>query len=358
MNENTEKKVNIFELWDKKVLPILNVSKKYFYVPLIIAIALGAYGYVTEASKEPVFSTSITFMLEDEIGAESQKTGVGGQLLMALAGQAPTSNKAILVDLSISNKLIEQTLLRESVFDKETAILVNKYIELCGFRKSWEKKKNTKALSMKFEKDYKIGTDTDKDYWLRVFSNTIKLTLTGKAQESGLLKMDFSTQNELFTKVFLENHLKTISDFYINKKVEKSTSLMQFAKRKKDSLQAIMQGKTYGLANMQDQGFGVVMRRAKVPEVQLNRDLAIVTQQYNESVLALSTATVDLERRRPFISVVDDIRLPLKAVWPEPLNKAIFLSIVGILVGIGAVVGSILGLDLLKKQRAEYKPES
>lgn len=351
----TKKTVNIFDVWENKVFPIFKKVIRFWYIPPVVAVIAFVFAYTSESSKKPVFSTKITFMLEDDILGDGQQVGAGSQLLMALSGQRTQSNKAVMVDLSLSNKLVEESLVRTVIIDSQKVVLANYFMDHCGYREQWKDDKNAELIKFNFPENYKIGSDPKKDFWLRVFSNNIKMSLKSLVQESGLILMTYSSNNELFTKSFLETHLSTISEFYINKKVERAVNLMKFAKRKRDSLLAALTGKSYGLASMQDQSFGSVMKRAKVQEMQVTRDIGIINSQYNESVAALSSASIDLERQKPFISVVDDIRLPLDGTWPKPLNKAVALSIVSLLLSFGAIAGFIFGIDFLKQQQSEFK---
>jgi len=83
--------------------------------------------------------------------------------------------------------------------------------------------------------------------------------------------------------------------------------------RRRDSILAALQGKEYTSASMQDKGFGAVMRRAIIPQTQLACDINMLNVQYAESLTALHAAKMELEKKRPFITVVDDMRFPLEA---------------------------------------------
>ncbi|MCC7299209.1 MAG: hypothetical protein IT244_12810 [Bacteroidia bacterium] len=352
--KNTQ--TNFYELLEVKIWPIVKRAKKYILVPAILGVLFFVIAYFMERGKKPVFSTKITFMLEDEIINEGSKgAGPGSQILMALSGQSPSNNKAIMVDLATSNKLVEQTLLQEVMIDNKPIVLVNMFIQEMGIRQAWIKNKNAKLSGYFFSKDYTIGKDKELDYLLRTYSNQIKLSLKPTVMESGLITMTFSSNSEQFTKLFLETHLNTISKFYVDKKVERASSLVKFARQKKDSILALLTGRTYGLASMQDKGFGRVMKRSMVPETQARTDIGILNEQYSESVAALNAASINMERNKPFISVVDDIRLPLESKWPQPLNNGLFMGVVGIVLGIALIVGLIFGLDFLKSQKEAYK---
>ncbi len=345
--EEVKKQLNIFELLNQQVKPVLHKIKKLFYIPIITTLVLGGFGYYMEVKKPSYFNATLTYLLEDEIVNDGAKATGSGQLLAALSGQSPSSNKTIMVDLSLSNKLVEQTLLRSVKIDDKDILLVNYYIDKFGYSGSF---KNKPA----YEPGYKIGTDASRDYMLRNFSSVIKLSLKSKVMESGLLIMDFTCEDELFTKLFLENHLKTISDFYILKKLERSQNLANFAKKRRDSLFMVLQGKSYAAASISDNLFGSVKKTSHVPEMQAGRDAAIASTMYTESVIAYTTAVLDLERKKPFISVVDDVRLPLNATRPKPMGKAIILGVIGLILGAAGIVGWVLGMDVLKKQKLEY----
>jgi capsule polysaccharide export protein KpsE/RkpR len=278
-------------------------------------------------------------MLEDEIlnGAPASNP-----LMAAITGQSPTSNKAIMNDLAFSNLLIEYTLLRNTTSEGQYMPLVNYLLKRQG---------HDSASPAWFKSDYKIGDNPSKDEMLRSFSNGIKPTFKATSKESGLLVMTFSNGDAVFCKRFLEQHLHTISDFYIDKRMDRANMIIKAATRRRDSLLAALQGKEYNSAAMQDQGFGTVMRRANVPQTQLQRDINMLNAQYGESLAALNAAKMELEKKRPFIAVVDDIRFPLEATYPEPYKKGAIFGIIGLILGVVLIVGYHLAKEFLVKQQ-------
>ena len=190
---------------------------------------------------------------------------------------------------------------------------------------------------------------------LRSYSNGIKPTFKASSKESGLLVMSFSNSDAFFCKRFLEQHLHTISDFYIDKRMDRANMIIKAATRRRDSLLAALQGKEYNSAALQDQGFGTVMRRANVPQTQLQRDINMLNAQYGESLAALNAAKMELEKKRPFIAVVDDIRFPLEATYPEPYKKGAIFGIPGLILGTAVVVGFQLSREFLVKQKQAFR---
>ena len=342
MNTPAKQPFNLFS-YLKLIRPFWRKLLRRWYIPVAISVLLGLYQWYNERQKAPYFSAQITYMLEDEIlnGAPASNP-----LMAAITGQSPTSNKAIMNDLAFSNLLIEYTLLRNTTNDGKNMPLINYLLKKQGMdstNPSW------------FIANYKIGDNPSKDELLRSYSNSIKTTFKASSKESGLLVMSFSFGDAFFCKRFLELHLHTISDFYIDKRMDRANMIIKATVRRRDSLLAALQGKEYTSASMQDQGFGTVMRRANVPQTQLQRDITMLNAQYGESLAALNAAKMELEKKRPFIAVVDDIRFPLEATYPDPYKKGAIFAIIGLLLGTALVVGYQLALEFLIKQKQEFK---
>ncbi|MFM7766007.1 MAG: hypothetical protein ACKO6I_10150 [Sphingomonadales bacterium] len=342
MNTPAKQPFNLFS-YIKLVKPYWRKLIRVWYVPLLFGFLLGFYQWYKERKNSPFFSAQITYMLEDEIlnGAP-----VSNPLMAAITGQSPTSNKAIMNDLAFSNLLIEYTLLRNTDNNGKYLPLVNYLLKKQGVDSS---------SSSWFSIGYNIGDNPSKDEMLRSFSNGIKPTFKATSKESGLLTMTFSNSDPVFCKKFLEQHLHTISDFYIDKRMDRANMIIKAATRRRDSLLAALQGKEYSSAAIQDQGFGTVMRRASVPQTQIARDINMLNAQYGESLAALNAAKMELEKKRPFIAVVDDIRFPLDAKYPEPYKKGAIFGIIGLILGIAVVVGFHLAKEFLVKQKQAFR---
>lgn len=356
METKEKKNVNLFALLDL-IKPILFRVLKLIYIPAVVALLVGFYTFTQEKKKDTIFSADLNYLLEDEVVSEGGGGGssASGQLLAAMTGGGGGGggNKALMIDLSLSMKLIEQTLLSTHVIDGKEIVLANYYADNFGYRNAWKGSKELEKFI--FSPEYTIGKNETVDRELRGMSARIKMDLKAKLNESGIIVMSFSSINEKFTKSFLDRHLITVSEFYTNKRVERSLNMIKFASRKRDSLAALLSGKEFGMAANQDKnGFGLVKKVVMAGELQIKRDINILSMQYNESVMALHNAKVDYERRKPFISVVDDIRFPLDMSSNNAVKKSLSIAII-LFLGLTVLTGFILyGLTLLKQQREEY----
>lgn len=328
--------------------PYLHFVRRRWYIAAALAAALALNGFLRERKINPSFSAQLTYMIEDEVLGQGVQTAAN-PLMAAITGQAPTSNKVIMNELAWSNKLIENTLLKKATIKGKNILLANYYQQNLGYISG-----DNTSDPFWYKDTYSIGQNEKLDYRLRMLSNSIKLSFRATTHESGLLKMSFTSNDEHFTKIFVDEHLKTVSEFYISKRMERAINMVNITRKKKDSLLALIQGKEFGIASVQDQGFGAVMRRAVVPELQMKRDITILNTQYAESMSALSAARLELEKKKPFISVVDDIRFPLDAQYPKPWIKAITGALMGLVLGAGLLIIFQLLREQLQKQREKF----
>ena len=346
MNTHAEQPFNLFSYieliksyWRKLI--------RVWYVPLSLGLLFGLYTWYNERQNYPFFSAQITYMLEDEILNNEPTLS---PLMTVIKGQSTTSNKDIMNDLAISNLLIENTLLRNTLDNGKNMPLINHLLKKQGVdstNPAW------------FNSGYQIGDNASKDSMLRSYSKGIKNTfIATSSKKSGLLTMSFSYADAFFCKRFLELHLHTISDFYIDKRINRANIIIKTTERRRDSILAALQGKEYTSASMQDKGFGTVMRRAIVPQTQLARDISILNVQYAESLAALHAAKIELEKKRPFIAVVDDIRLPLDAIYHGHYKKGVIFGIIGLILGTAVVVGFHLAKEFLVKQKQAFRKMS
>lgn len=351
-NQVAKPKPNIYQLLNT-YMPLIRRGFKWWWICLVLGGGLGAWYYIKNANTPVKYNAMVSFMLEDDISGQGGGSATTtNPMLLAMAGMSGNSNKMVIIDLSTSNKLIEATLLKKVKIGNKEQILVNYFVDAFGHRGAWNNDKDLKNFVIK--EDYQVGQNPRFDYVLRSYSRGIKSVLATSVQESGIFKMVYSSTDEMFTKVFMDTHLAVISDFYILRKVEKSANLVKFATKKRDSIASLLVGRDYGLATIQDNSFGFVKKAVVVPELQIKRDISILTQQYNEIVAALNNAKLEMERRKPFITVIDDIRTPLETESENPLMKSIFITLIVFILGIALTLGFFLGKDYLKKQKEEF----
>jgi len=350
----SEKSINIFSILEI-VKKVLRIVRRLWWVPLVSGLLLAALLFMKERRKPTLFTAINTFMLEDEIMGEMQSAAPGG-LLSMIQRSGSTNNKGVMVEIALSSMLFEKTLLSSAFISGKWQSLGEYYMKLTG--RSEKLKADPVFKDFFLDSTYEYGVRPDYDFLLRQLALTIRPNIVAKVKESGLIEHRFTFWNEEFARVFAAEHIRQISMFYIEKRMEKAASLLEFSRRKVDSLRTALSGQEYGLANLRDAQFGAVMTRSQVPELSFSRNIQLLSAQYSEAVTAFSMAKLEYEKRKPLISIVDDARSPLSSITGRPVFMGGIGGVAGFILGIAGLVGWYFAKEYLTVQKALYLNES
>jgi hypothetical protein len=354
--QSSKKPVNIFEILEQ-VKPALHYVRRRWWLVLLITLSLSAFMGYREYTKTTVYEAINTFLLEDEILEELGGGSGGTGLLSILQGQGgATNNKLVLVDLALSYQIVEKTLLNSYSINGKWQSLGRRYMELTGRLEGLAADKAYKTFAP--DSTYKFGVHPAHDYLLRKMAIEISSSIVAKTKESGIIEHKMVFWDEEFTLVFSKFHIKEISEYYTQKRLEKAAQLLAYTGRKMDSLEARLAGQEYGLANLNDEGFGVVMSRARLPELNYKRNINLITSQFIEAVTANNLARLEYEQRKPMITVVDDARAPLRSSSGKPVKGAVIGFVIGLLLSTIGVGGTYFLRNMLKAQKEQYQLEA
>jgi hypothetical protein len=301
----------------------------------IIGSALGlAYSFI----EKPVYTASLSFVLEDE----KSGGGLGGALGLASSlgldlgggGGGSVFSGANLPELFKSRKMVEQTLLRSVVVDGKTISLAEMYIQNNKWRDQW--KDNSKFKNIQF------APDTKRKYFTRVhdsimgimFESLSKdgLTVAQKDKKIAIISITMVSTNELFSKYFAEALAKEVSDFYVTTKSKKARMNMAILQKQTDSIRGELNGAITGVAAANDNTFMLnpAMNVRRAPSARRQVDVQANTAILTELVKQTELAKVTLRKETPLIQVIDQPILPLKM---EKFGKAKGIVLGGFLTG-------------------------
>jgi hypothetical protein len=309
----------------------------------IVGAGLGlAYSY----SKKPVYTASLSFVLEDEKGGG----GLGGALGLASSlgldlggGGGSIFTGSNLTELFKSRAMVEQTLLSPVVIDGKTVSLAEMYIQNNGWRDQWNDTPKYKAIQ--------FLPDTKRKYFTRVHDSILGvmyqnlsnggLVVGQKDKKTAIITIDVSSANELFCKYFTESLVKEVSDFYVTTKSKKARENMDVLERQTDSIRGALNGAITGVAVANDNTFGLnpAMNVRRAPSARRQVDVQANTAILTELVKQTELAKVTLRKETPLIQVIDKPILPLPK---ERFGKAKGIVMGGFLAGFLVVFGLII----------------
>jgi hypothetical protein len=285
---------------------------------IIITGLIGAcLGLGYSFTKKPIYIADLSFALEDD------KSGGGGLGSLASSfgfdiggsgGGAFTGSN--LTELFKSRKMVEETLLREVIFEGKKISLAEMFIQNKKWRDKWKDKVRLKNIQFLPNANREKFT-RDQDSILGIIYGDLSktgLTVTQKDKKIDITTIEVASTNELFSKYFTEALANQVSDFYITTKSKKARINMSVLERQTDSIRRELNGAITGVAVATDNTFGLnpAMNVRRAPSARRQVDVQANTAILTELVKQTELAKVTLRNDTPLIQIIDKPILPLK----------------------------------------------
>lgn len=321
-------------------------SKKWV---ILLSIFFGALlGLIYANYKKPVYLATTTFVLESgEAGGGSlgQYAGIASMVGIDLGGGGGGIFQGDnILELYKSRMMIEQTLLSAAVIDGKNQLLIDRYLDFSNKRKKWLNKPelsklNFNSLPATFSRlqDSIIG-ETVKDIKRNY------LTVGKPDKKLSIINVEVKSIDEAFAKIFNEQIVNKVNDFYIQTKTKKSLENVTILQQKTDSVRAVMNGAIYSAASVSDATPNLN------PTRQVQRTAPIQRSQFsaetNKAILSellknLEMSKMSLRKETPLIQVLDQPVFPLEK---EEVGKA-----TGVILG-GALMALLTTLFLVGRR--------
>ncbi|HYK77865.1 MAG TPA: hypothetical protein VEV16_12880 [Daejeonella sp.] len=317
-------------------LKYLRKFKKHLALATLVGALLGALA----AWKWPhTYTARLTFVVEDPKGA-------GGGGLAALAGQFGFNMEGLaggggvlagdnVQELLKSRKLINETLL--SPYDDEgKQSLADRYAQAYKLKKAWLKySPDGKEISFPVggKNNTRLQDSLLFDITFRVLEGQFRIAKTDK--KLGFFEVNTVMRDERLAQLFCERMIKQATDFFIQTKTSRLRNNVRRLQHRADSLNAILNRKTYSVSvanqNLLDlnPAYAAVNSQVEIKE----RDKIVLSTIYTETVKNLEASKTMLAQETPTVQIVDEPELPLKR------NQIKYPK--------GIVLGALLGLFLM-----------
>jgi hypothetical protein len=306
----------------------------------------GALGLTYSLRNKPVYTATLSFVLEDE----KSGGGLGGALGLAssfgfdLGGSGGSIfTGSNLTELFKSRKMVEQTLLMPVVVDGQTISLAEMYIQNAKWREGWEK--NPKFATIQFlpNPERKYFTRVHDSIFGVIYSGLSKnsLSVGQKDKKIAIISIDVSSANELFAKYFCEALARQVGEFYIDTKTKKARANMAILQKQTDSIRGELNADITGVAVANDNTFNLnpALNVRRAPSARRQVDVQANTAILTELVKQTELAKVTLRKETPLIQVIDRPILPLAK---ERFGKARGIVMGGFLAGFLVIFGLIV----------------
>lgn len=345
-NNGAEDEISLKELI-LKIQEWIKYLWSKWYILLIAGILGGALGLFYAIIKKPTYTATTTFVLESgEKGGLSQYAGMAAMVGIDLGGNAGGLFQGDnILELYKSRTMLEKTLLTK-VDSADDELLIERYIAFHELRDDWEEEPELLALDFKQDPTTLDRTALRlRDSLITDFSQSINennLIVSKPDKMLSIIKVEFVSNDEVFSKSFNDALVRHVNEFYIQTKTNKSKRNIEILQHKVDSVRAVMGGAISTVATVVDATPNLnPTRQAQriVPSQQ-----AQFSAETNKAVLGqllqnLEALKMTLLQEQPLIQVVDQPVYPLKV---EEFGKAKGIVIGGFLAGFLTLLWLIL----------------
>lgn len=311
---------------------------------VICGLIGGTLGLLYSFIEKPKYVAELTFVLEDsKTSPLAAYTGLASQFgidLGAGSGSGIFSGDNILEFLK-SRMMVEKTLLSPVINNSKPQSLADYYIEMNGLRKFWKDEPTLKNLHFPITTS-RIGFTLQQDSILHTIYDKIttkNLNVTKPDKALSFINVECTTKDEIFSKVFTERLVKEATDFYVQTKTQRSKITVDKLQSKADSIESLLNRKTYSVAASQDMNLNPARSMAGVNTELVARDKLVLQTMYAEVVKNLELSRMAMAQETPIIQIVDTPILPLEKKYLGML-KGILLG--GLLSGFLIVIWLII----------------
>ncbi len=305
------------------------------YWKIIISFAiLGALlGFSYVYFSKPKYIAICTFVLEE---GERGAGGVLGQYsgLASMVGIDMNSGAGgifqgdNIIELYKSRKMVQTALLSEVNNNGHRELLVDSYIQYKKLREKWKDKVYANVdFSIKNGQTFSRLQDSLLNTIVRDINKDI-LTVSKPDKKLSIIRVDVKSENELFAKMFNQQIVKTVNDFFVTTKVKKTLQNVLILQHQADSVKRVLNGAIYNSAIVNDAtpNLNPTKQILRVPaqRFQLNSEAnkAILT----ELVKNLELSKISLRKETPLIQIVDEPILPLEIQKPSLIISVLFFA--------------------------------
>lgn len=304
---NSENKLN-YSLLLKSLFYWFNYFKRKSWILIIACFLGGVLGVIFTSISKPRYQASTTFALEDTKGgsAFNLASELGIDIASSSSGTFSGDN---IIKILKSRRIVENALLQKDSIDGSTHSLIEEFIAFSNLSPKIDKKKFLIGL---FDKEHTYLQDSLLYSIDQQIINNIKAERPDK--KLNMYEVTFISDNERFSKTFLERLLQKAIEFYTELRVRKSLQTIEVLEKRVGDTKGALYRTVNNKAAIQDANFNPVFAMAQVPIQQKQLDMQAYVAAYGELYKNLELARYQYLKDRPLLQIIDTPKYPLKKI--------------------------------------------
>lgn len=268
-----------------------------------------------------------------------------------------------LLQIIQSRFAIEQTLLKPVNYHGKTKTLVEVYIDFNEMRNVWSNNKKNpelKTLAFPVGQERETFTRTQDSVLFNIYKSIKEsgaLSVVRMDKKMGIVNVDFTSQDELFSKLFIEKLMDETYRFYRDTRTSQTRANVDMMQAKADSIKRLYESALYRGASYSQININVAIQTAAVPRMKQENNAQLYAAVYTEVLKNLESLKLDLARQTPLVQIIDSPRYPLEQ---KKLGKTMGTFMGGILGGLTILAWLLLVLyfDKAKKENKKFSMEA
>jgi len=327
-----------------KIKELASFLKNKSKIILLAGIFGGIIGLTFSWFEKPKYKASLTFAMDEDKGGSG---GLGGALGLASSfgidlggggggGAFAASN---LTELMKSRLIVEKVLLSPINLKGKIITLAEFYIQINELRKAWEKKPELRNIQF-LPGDNRAKYSTLQDSLLKLMHRNLiddnHLSIMQKDKKVTILSIEFTSENELFSKLFCENLANETSAYYIETKSKKAKLNVDVLQKQVDSVRVELNRAITGVATETDNlynlnpSLNIKVAPSKKKQIDVQANTGVLTNL----VVQLELAKITLRKETPLIQLIDTPILPLDKENFGKMKSIILGGIISIFISV------------------------
>lgn len=288
---------------------------------VIFGISGGIIGLGMSFLIKPKYTAHLSFVLLDKSsgggGLASLASSFGLVGLMGSGSDNAFSGDNLL-EIIKSRYAVEKALLMPINFDGEKMSMMDAYIKFNKLDEDWAKSKDNielRTLKFPYDQDRNTYSRTQDSVMYNIYKTIIDnndLVVLRKNKKIGMVNVDFTSANETFSKLFVENLMDQTYTFYKDTRTAQSRVNLKTMQHTADSIRNLYESALYGSARVSQENINRAMQYAVVPKIKEEYNVQLYGAVYAEVLKNLETIKLDMEKETPIIQIIDHPKYPLK----------------------------------------------
>lgn len=318
---------------------------------ILVVLAFQVYQVFTQKAYYP---SQLTFMVNEQEGGGGlgAMAGVLGNFGLGRGGDF---NLEKMLELSKSRKIIQNVLLSKGQMYNREDYYANHLINLYEYHEEWAE--DTTGLNGF------LFTNSDPSNFSRAENKALMalhtrvignrdrgidpLLNSSVSENTGIMTLKLVSLSEDFSIGFLRAVYENLSDFYVNKTIEKQQHTYDAVKSKADSLKTELSSAEYSLANFLDRNRGLYNKKDQLNQLRLEAKVKYLAAAWATVEEQKEVAEFSLRDRTPVVQVIDLPIAPIKPVKKSLIMAGIISILLGTFLGLLLIIGRRVYKDIM-----------